>query len=287
MAFMNAVLERRACHCNMEKRYSDSFLLSSPLMKGTLHVLPKRLLLTKVSIVQIGLMSTTSVDGIAYPKACSYNIRVRLSRPINISIPNTNITPDVQLSEYPQSLCHDMPRRKDTPTPLRLTRSRAKLRGAPPLMRGLDDRGRPIDSLPADPEPMIFAEVRRRARPKIIIRTPPHSTAPRALRSRARPSGISPHVPVSQEKTPEAQPQNEPQQSPERVIKRSLSSEERVWPFTREEDAIQRARRNSAQSDRRFQHSGSTASDSVAPYDIRMGYLGYTRIVCPWQDLCS
>ncbi|KEY74307.1 hypothetical protein S7711_10363 [Stachybotrys chartarum IBT 7711] len=61
-----------------------------------------------------------------------------------------------------------MPPRKFPKMPLRLTRRRAQLAGAPPLMRGLDQRGQPIDPLPADPEWIPFDDALRRTRSRII-----------------------------------------------------------------------------------------------------------------------
>lgn len=48
---------------------------------------------------------------------------------------------------------------KPGPTTLRQTRARSQLQHAPPLMRGLDHRGRPADPLPTDPEQIPYDEV--------------------------------------------------------------------------------------------------------------------------------
>lgn len=55
---------------------------------------------------------------------------------------------------------------------IRQTRMRARLSCAAPLMKGLDDRGLPIGTLPNDPLNIPYDEVLRRlSRPKIILRT--------------------------------------------------------------------------------------------------------------------
>lgn len=49
---------------------------------------------------------------------------------------------------------------KSTPAqPIRQTRARSKLTDAPPLMNGLDGRGKPIDDLTKDPERLTYDEV--------------------------------------------------------------------------------------------------------------------------------
>lgn len=48
---------------------------------------------------------------------------------------------------------------KPGPTTLRQTRARSQLQHAPPLMRGLDHRGRPAEPLPVDPEQIPYDEV--------------------------------------------------------------------------------------------------------------------------------
>ncbi|KPM40021.1 hypothetical protein AK830_g6536 [Neonectria ditissima] len=48
--------------------------------------------------------------------------------------------------------------------PVRQTRTRSKLQDAPPLMKGLDDRGQPIDALAKDPENITYTEVLEKVR---------------------------------------------------------------------------------------------------------------------------
>ncbi|KAK7427469.1 hypothetical protein QQZ08_006075 [Neonectria magnoliae] len=48
--------------------------------------------------------------------------------------------------------------------PIRQTRIRSKLQNAPPLMKGLDDRGDPIDALTQDPESITFDKVLEKVR---------------------------------------------------------------------------------------------------------------------------
>ncbi|PHH85213.1 hypothetical protein CDD83_749 [Cordyceps sp. RAO-2017] len=52
--------------------------------------------------------------------------------------------------------------RSDTKTPVRLTRLRSRLAGAPSVLKGLDDNNRPVEALPQDPENIPFGEVRYR-----------------------------------------------------------------------------------------------------------------------------
>ncbi|KAK7417353.1 hypothetical protein QQX98_004630 [Neonectria punicea] len=48
--------------------------------------------------------------------------------------------------------------------PIRQTRTRSKLQNAPPLMKGLDDRGEPIGALTEDPESLTFDKVLEKVR---------------------------------------------------------------------------------------------------------------------------
>ncbi|KAJ4270122.1 hypothetical protein NW762_001795 [Fusarium torreyae] len=63
--------------------------------------------------------------------------------------------------------------------PLRQTRARSRLNNAPPLMKGLDDRGRAVDPLSADPEALVYQDVveklggRPKRKTKIILRRSP------------------------------------------------------------------------------------------------------------------
>lgn len=68
------------------------------------------------------------------------------------------------------------------PTPMRQTRLRSRLRDSPVLMRGLDHRGRPMDALTPDPEPIPTRDVRRRLQIRIILHTP--ASRARAVASR-------------------------------------------------------------------------------------------------------
>ncbi|KYK59164.1 hypothetical protein DCS_00294 [Drechmeria coniospora] len=48
-----------------------------------------------------------------------------------------------------------------TRTSVRLTRLRAKITGAPPIMSGLDHRERAVEPLPMDPQPLTTMAIRR------------------------------------------------------------------------------------------------------------------------------
>ncbi|KAM5347978.1 hypothetical protein ACJ41O_007802 [Fusarium nematophilum] len=62
---------------------------------------------------------------------------------------------------------------RKTPTSLRQTRARSRLLNAPTLMKGLDQRGRPLDPLVSDPENITYTEVikKLRSRRKITLHT--------------------------------------------------------------------------------------------------------------------
>ncbi|KAJ3521729.1 hypothetical protein NM208_g13161 [Fusarium decemcellulare] len=63
--------------------------------------------------------------------------------------------------------------------PLRQTRARSKLSNAPPLMNGLDSRGRPVDPLSSDPENIAFNDVLKKLNTrKIILRRSQTPTSP-------------------------------------------------------------------------------------------------------------
>ncbi|KAF4965281.1 hypothetical protein FSARC_6899 [Fusarium sarcochroum] len=91
--------------------------------------------------------------------------------------------------------------------PLRQTRARSRLNNAPPLMQGLDGRGRAVDPLCADPEALVYNDVveklsgRQRKKTKIILRrSQSASPAPAA-------APVSAVIPPS---SPDRQPANSP-----------------------------------------------------------------------------
>ncbi|KAM0563363.1 hypothetical protein ACHAPJ_001081 [Fusarium lateritium] len=68
--------------------------------------------------------------------------------------------------------------------PLRQTRARSRLNNAPPLMQGLDDHGRAINPLSADPEALVYNDVveklggrpKKKKKTKIIFRRSPSAS---------------------------------------------------------------------------------------------------------------
>ncbi|ATY61585.1 hypothetical protein A9K55_008579 [Cordyceps militaris] len=75
-------------------------------------------------------------------------------------------------------------RRNGTRMALRQTRMRSRLSGAAPLMSGLDDKGRPRERLPKDPETLTFDQViQRLRRTKMNLRRRP-PVAPKERSSR-------------------------------------------------------------------------------------------------------
>lgn len=80
-----------------------------------------------------------------------------------------------------QPLC-----KKSPPPILRQTRMRSRMPGAAPLMKGLDDKGLPRETLPRDPEDLPFDQaIRMATRPKIILRSR-QAVAPKEVTRRSK-----------------------------------------------------------------------------------------------------